>query len=105
MWWEQKEISTMKMPRLKPITPHTPGFNITIMPETNLVNAMLILEDEEGHYEPITLASTIDEAREMAISDSQHRGPDSLCPYVYKLFATGNGGKLRLVAEFLAANL
>ena len=66
---------------------------------------MLILEDEEGHYEPINLACTIDEAREVAISDSQRRGPDSLCPYVYKLFATGNGGKQRLVAEFLASNL
>ncbi len=28
---------------------------------------MLILEDEEGSYEPINLASTIDEANEMAI--------------------------------------
>ncbi|MGA3236692.1 MAG: hypothetical protein ABSG03_10340 [Bryobacteraceae bacterium] len=58
---------------------------------------MLILEDEEGHNEPINLASTIDEAHEMAISDSERRGPDSLCPYVYKLFATGNGGKQQLV--------
>jgi len=95
----------MKTPRLAPTTPHTPGFNRTLSLDTNLGLAMLILEDEEGHYEPINIASTIEEAREMAISDSQHRGPDSLCPYVYKLFAAGNGGKLRLVAEFLAANL
>jgi hypothetical protein len=98
-------MSTTKTPRLNPVTPHAPGFNITIRPETNLGNAMLILEDEEGHYEPINLASTIDEAREIAISDSQHRGPDSLCPHVYKLFTTGNGGNQRLVAEFLASNL
>ncbi len=38
-------------------------------------------------------ATRIDEAHEMAVRDSQLRGPDSLCPYVYKLFATGNGGK------------
>ena len=98
-------MSIMKTPRLAPTTPHTPGFNRTLSLDTNLGLAMLILEDEEGHYEPINLASTIGEAREMAISDSQHRRPDSLCPYVYKLFATGNGGKQRLVAEFLAANL
>jgi hypothetical protein len=45
---------------------------------------MLILEDEEGHYKPINFASTIDEAREMGIGDSHHRGPDSLCACVYK---------------------
>jgi hypothetical protein len=95
----------MKTLRLKPVTPHTPGFNSTISRNTNLGIAMLILEDEEGHYEPINLASTIEEALEMAISDSQRRGPDSLCPYVYKLYATGNGGKQQLVPEFLASNL
>ena len=50
-------------------------------------------------------ATRIDEAHEMAVRDSQLRGPDSLCPYVYKLFATGDGGKQQLVAEFLASNL
>jgi hypothetical protein len=73
-------ISIMKTPRLAPTTPHTPGFNRTLSLDTNLGLAMLILEDEEGHYEPINIASTIEEAREMAISDSQRRGPDSLCP-------------------------
>jgi hypothetical protein len=95
----------MTTPRLKPVTLPTAGFNMTISRQTNLGMAMLILEDEEGHYEPINLASNIDEAHEMAISDAQHSGPDSLCSYVYKLFATGNGGKQQLVAEFLASNL
>jgi len=52
---------------------HTPGFKMTIGRQTNLGIARLIVEDEQGHYEPINLASTIDEAREMAIGDSQHR--------------------------------
>jgi hypothetical protein len=55
MWWEQKEMSTMKTPRLKTVTPHTPGFNITIRPETNLGNTMLILEDEEATTNRSTL--------------------------------------------------
>lgn len=66
---------------------------------------MLILEDEEGHHEPINLASPIDEALEMAISDSQHRGPESLCPYCIQTLCDRQRGKQRLVATFLAANL
>jgi hypothetical protein len=65
---------------LKPVTPHAPGSNRTISPDTNVGIAMLILEDEEGRHEPINLAFPIDEAREMAISDSKRRGPESLCP-------------------------
>jgi hypothetical protein len=75
----------MTTPRLKPVTPHTPGFNMTIGGQTNLGIAMLILEDEKGHYEPINLASTIDEAHEMAIRDSQRRSPDALRPHVQTL--------------------
>ena len=52
---------------------------MTIGGQTNLGIAMLILEDQQGRHEPINLASTIDEAREMAISDSQRRIPDALC--------------------------
>jgi hypothetical protein len=78
---------------------------MTIGRQTNLGIAMLILEDEKGHYEPINLASTIDEAHEMAIRDSQRRSPDALRPHVFKPFATGNGGKLQLVAQFHASNL
>jgi hypothetical protein len=39
------------------------------------------------------------------IRSSQRRGPDSVCPHVYKLVAPGNGGKQQFVAEFLASNL
>jgi hypothetical protein len=66
----------MKTPRLA-VAPHTPGFNIPISRQTNLGIAMLILEDEEGRHEPINFASMIDEAHEMAINDSQRRGPDT----------------------------
>jgi hypothetical protein len=42
----------MKTPRL---TPHTHGFNMTIGRQTNLGIAVLILEDEVGHYHAICL--------------------------------------------------
>ncbi len=45
------------------------GFAIPLHPDTQLGLAMLIAEDEEGHYEPIGVASTINEAKEIAASD------------------------------------
>ena len=43
----------------------TPGFAIQILPDTDLGYAMLIAEDEEGHYEPVNYASSLGEAFEM----------------------------------------
>jgi hypothetical protein len=77
----------------------TPGFAIQITPDTDLGNAMLIVEDEEGHYEPLTAASTINEGREMAQDDlhsRQHRLENDedpgLSPWEYKLWARGLDG-------------
>jgi hypothetical protein len=60
---------------------------------------MLIVEDEEGHYQPLAIASTLAEAFEMAKEDLQGRqrlleigGDPGLCPYEYKLWARGLGG-------------
>ena len=45
------------------------GFAIPILPDTQLGLAMLIAEDEEGNTQPVAVASTISEAREIAQSD------------------------------------
>jgi hypothetical protein len=34
---------------------------------------MLILEDEEGHHQPVAVASTINEAKELAVDDLRRR--------------------------------
>jgi hypothetical protein len=66
-----------------------------------LGSAILILEDEEGHYEPIGIASSLDEACELAVGDlnvrSLHR--DDLCPHRYALFVRGTRGKYQLAAS------
>ena len=84
--------------------PATPGFAIRLQPDTPLGLAMLIAEDEEGHYEPVAVTSTINEARELAASDmrgrrrrlldAQRRPP--LCPYEYKVWAQGIDGDYRI---------
>jgi len=51
----------------------TPGFAIQILPDTDLGSSMLIVEDEEGHYRPVTLAMTINEAKELAQDDLRNR--------------------------------
>jgi hypothetical protein len=76
------------------------GFAIPLQPDTDLGNAMLIVEDEEGHYEPLTAASTINEGKELAQHDLRFRlkrlesehDPD-FCPYLYKLWARGLDGR------------
>jgi hypothetical protein len=63
------------------------GFAIPLEPDTELGLAMLIAEDEDGHYEPVAVAATINEAKEIAESDlrgrmrSIARGEDAgICP-------------------------
>ena len=82
------------------------GFAIPLQPDTNLGLAMLIAEDEEGHHEPVAVASTINEAKELAESDFRgrrrrlERGEDpGLCPYVYKVWAQGIDGYYLLAHE------
>jgi hypothetical protein len=89
----------------------TPGFAIPITPDTDLGNAMLIVEDE-GHYEPLTAASTINEGKEMAQHDLCSRrsllekdADPGLCPYVYKLWARGLGGVHRVAATWNVSEL
>lgn len=81
------------------------GFAIPLQPDTDLGLAMLIAEDEEGRTEPVSVASTINEARELATSDLRsrmhrlERGESTLCPYVYKVWARGIDGDYRVACE------
>jgi hypothetical protein len=81
----------------------TPGFAIQITDDTDLGLAMLIAEDEEGHYEPVAVASTINEAKEIAASDLRSRmrrlecaDDPGICPYTYKVWARGIDGDYRI---------
>ena len=82
------------------------GFAIPLQPDTELGMAMLIAEDEEGHHEPVAVASTINEAKEIAESDLRsrmrriERGDDpGICPYTYKVWARGIDGDYRIAYE------
>jgi hypothetical protein len=82
------------------------GFAITLQPDTPLGLAMLIAEDEEGHHQPVAVASTINEAKELAQSDflarrkRLERGDDpGLCPYLYKVWAQGIDGDYLVAFE------
>src|ERR1035441_7681900 len=82
------------------------GFAIPLQPDTELGLAMLIAEDEEGHHEPVAVASTINEAKELAESDLRgrmrrlERGDDpGICPYTYKVWAQGINGDYRIAYE------
>ena len=88
------------------------GFAISLQPDTELGLAMLIAENEEGHHEPVAVASTINEAKEIAESDLRsrmrrlERGDDpGMCPYTYKLWARGIDGDYRIAFELTATKL
>jgi hypothetical protein len=82
------------------------GFSIPLQPDTQLGLAMLILEDEEGNHLPVAVASTINEAKELAKDDlgrrmrRLERGDDpGLCPYTYRVWAQGIDGDYRVAFE------
>jgi hypothetical protein len=98
----------MKTTTKKPATTYS-GFALPLEPDTELGLAMLIAEDEDGHYEPVAVAATINEAKEIAESNlrgrmrSIERGEDAgLCPVRYKLWARGIDGDYRLAHEINA---
>ena len=81
------------------------GFAIPLQPDTNLGHAMLIAEDDEGNSQPVAVASTISEAKEIAESDMRERmrrlegGDDAgICPARYKLWARGVDGEYLIAA-------
>src|ERR1700691_1099089 len=91
----------------------TPGFAIQILPDTDLGTSMLIVDDEEEHYRPVTLAMTISEAKELAQGDLRSRmrsvenatDADGLCPCEYRLWSRGLGGVQTVVATWNASEL
>ena len=61
---------------------------------------MLIAETDDGHYEPVAVVASIDEAREIAASDLRGRmrdraGETPACPVSYKVWARGMEGNYR----------
>jgi hypothetical protein len=85
------------------------GFAIPLQPDTELGLAMLLAEDEDGHYEPVAVVSSISEAREIAASDMAGRmrkleGDEEpgICPIRYRLWARGVNGDYRLAIEIPA---
>ena len=91
----------------------TPGFAIQLLGDTDLGNAMLIAEDQDGHYEPIALAVNINEGKELAQSDLWNRmravesnlDSNVLCPWQYKLWARGLDGHQRIAAAWILTDL
>ena len=88
------------------------GFAIPLKPDTELGLAMLIAEDEDGHYEPVAVAATINEAKEIAESDLRgrmrgiERGDDPrICPYTYKLWARGIDGDYHIAFAYMINDL
>lgn len=79
----------------------TPGFAIEIKDDTELGLAMLIAEFESGHYEPIGVVASIQEAGEIARDDLRIRmrdleqGDTPSCPDRYVVWAQGLGGGYR----------
>ena len=87
----------------------TNGFTIPLEPDTDLGMAMLVAEDSDGRYEPVAIATTIAEAKELAASDFGRRmrrldrdEDPGLCPERYKLWARGINGAYRLALEIEA---
>jgi hypothetical protein len=84
------------------------GFAIPLEPDTELGLAMLIAEDEDGHYEPVAVVASINEAKEIAESNMRYRmrdlerGGAPACPECYKVWAQGLGGEYITAREISA---
>ncbi len=85
------------------------GFAIPLEGDTDLGLALLIVEDEQGHYEPVGNVSTVNEAKHIAADDLRRRRErlecdedPGLCPRAYKLWARGIDGGFRVACEIEA---
>lgn len=79
------------------------GFAIPLQPDTELGLAMLIAKDDDGATQPIAVASTINEAKDIAESDMrdrmhrlERREEAGICPARYTLRARGVNGEYRI---------
>jgi hypothetical protein len=91
---DAKGESRMTRTRKQPQTYN--GFAIPLQPDTELGLAMLIAEDDDGHFEPIAVVVSIAEGRELATDDQRRRmrlierdEDAGLCPTRYKVWARG----------------
>lgn len=93
------------MPQFKIPTMIQNQVAVPMSPDAELGLAMLIVEDEYGLYEPVAVAVTINEAKELAGSDLRgrmqrvERGEDRLCPARYLLWVRGGNGDYRVTFE------
>jgi len=84
-----------------------PGFAIEIKDDTELGLAMLIADLGDGHYQPIGVVVSINEAREIAASDMRGRmrdleaGDTPACPEGYVVWAQGLEGTYREVKRLM----
>ena len=76
-------------------------------PITTRTEFQIFAEDEAGHYEPVAVVATINEAEELAKSDMHNRirsmesgGDAGICPIRYKLWARGIDGDHRVANVF-----
>ena len=90
----------------------TPGFALLITKDTDLGIAMLIAEDEDGHYEPVGPVANVGEAYEIAANnlsirmDEVEQGKDGgICPYAYRVWAAGLEGTYRTAWLILVGEL
>ncbi len=88
---------------------NTKGLSFPLQPGTQLGLAILIVEDEEGNYEPVATVSTIGEVREIAAYNFEtrfqqsERGEDVLCPFRYKVWAQCGNGAFRSYSRWTRA--
>jgi len=74
----------------------TPQTNRQLAETTDMGMAMLIAEPKTSGYRPVSLVSTIREAREIAASDSSRSGET-----VYKVWARSHDGSYQVVYEIV----
>ena len=81
-------------------------FACPIEEHTELGLAMLIVEDDAGHYEPLGVVVSISEGREIAEDDFHlrlkqvERGEEPMLPALYKVFARGADGGYHEAGRF-----
>lgn len=86
----------------------TAGCSRVIEETTNLGMGILVVESENGAYQPVAMVGTVREAREIAENDTRNRmgrletGSDPLCPARYLVWAQGATGEYATVAEIEA---
>ena len=81
-------------------------FACPIEEHTELGLAMLMVEDDNGHYEPLGVVVSISEGREVAEDDFHRRleqvqrGEEPRVPALYKVFARGTDGSYHEASRF-----